>query len=59
MVRLLSKTVASSGIESNGWERSIRVAKQTGSGGISVPKEMIDLFPWSQPPDRNDVQSRR
>lgn len=45
IVRLLSKNVASSGIESNGWERSIRVTKQTGAGGISVPKEMIDLFP--------------
>lgn len=45
MVRLLSNAVASSGIESNGWERSIRVTKQTGSGGISAPKDMIDLFP--------------
>lgn len=45
MVRLLSNSTASSGIESNGWERTIRVTKQTGGGGISVPKEMIDLFP--------------
>lgn len=45
MVQLLSKETASSGINSNGWERSIRVTKQTGSGGISAPKEMIDLFP--------------
>lgn len=45
IVRLLSSTVASSGIESNGWEKSIRLTKQTGSGGISAPKEMIDLFP--------------
>lgn len=45
MVRLLSSTVASSGVDYNGWERSIRVAKQTGAGGISAPKEMIDLFP--------------
>ncbi|MBZ4188063.1 RagB/SusD family nutrient uptake outer membrane protein [Niabella beijingensis] len=45
MVQLLSKEVASSGINSNGWERSIRVTKQTGSGGIAAPKEMIDLFP--------------
>ncbi|GAB3018228.1 RagB/SusD family nutrient uptake outer membrane protein [Niabella terrae] len=45
MVQLLSKDVASSGIISNGWERSIRVSNQTGSGGISAPKEMIDLFP--------------
>ncbi|WP_018630885.1 RagB/SusD family nutrient uptake outer membrane protein [Niabella aurantiaca] len=45
MVQLLSKEVASSGIISNGWERSIRVSKQTGGGGISAPKEMVDLFP--------------
>ncbi len=45
IVRLLSSSTASSGIESNGWERSIRVTKQTGSGGISAPKEMVDLFP--------------
>jgi len=45
MVRLLSSTVASSGVDYNGWERSIRVAKQTGAGGISAPKDMIDLFP--------------
>jgi len=60
MVRLLSKTVASSGVESNGWERSIRVTKQTGSGGISVPKEMIDLFPLadgSRPTEANGYDS--
>lgn len=45
MIRLLSSSAASSGVENNGWERSIRVTKQTGSGGISAPKEMIDLFP--------------
>lgn len=45
IVRLLKNTVASSGIDNNGWERSIRVTKQTGSGGVSAPKEMIDLFP--------------
>lgn len=45
MVRLLSSSTDASGIESNGWERSIRVTKQTGSGGIPAPKEMIDLFP--------------
>ncbi|WP_300598227.1 RagB/SusD family nutrient uptake outer membrane protein [Niabella sp.] len=45
IVRLLSNAVASSGIESNGWERSIRVTKQTGAGGVSAPKEMVDLFP--------------
>jgi starch-binding outer membrane protein, SusD/RagB family len=45
MVRLLSNSTAASGVESNGWERSIRVTKQTGGGGVSAPKEMIDLFP--------------
>lgn len=45
MIRMLSNSTASSGIESNGWERSIRVTKQTGGGGISAPKEMIDMFP--------------
>ncbi|MCD2423075.1 RagB/SusD family nutrient uptake outer membrane protein [Niabella pedocola] len=45
IIRLLSNSVASSGVENNGWERSIRVVKQTGAGGVSAPKEMIDLFP--------------
>ncbi|HOZ96880.1 MAG TPA: RagB/SusD family nutrient uptake outer membrane protein [Niabella sp.] len=45
MVQLLSNSTATSGINSNGWERSIRVTKQTGAGGISAPKEMVDLFP--------------
>ena len=47
VVRLLSSSNAASGVESNGWERSIRVAKQTGSGGIAAPKEMLDLFPMA------------
>ncbi|MEO6230538.1 MAG: RagB/SusD family nutrient uptake outer membrane protein [Ferruginibacter sp.] len=47
IVQELSKSTASSGITSNGWERSIRLAKQTGGGGIAAPKEMIDLFPMS------------
>lgn len=45
MIRLLSNSTASSGVENNGWERSIRLTKQTGGGGISAPKEMVDLFP--------------
>ncbi|MCF3109226.1 RagB/SusD family nutrient uptake outer membrane protein [Niabella sp. CC-SYL272] len=45
MVQLLSNSTASSGVNSNGWERSIRVTKQTGAGGVSAPKEMVDLFP--------------
>lgn len=45
IIRMLSSSTAASGIESNGWERTIRVTKQSGSGGISAPKEMLDLFP--------------
>lgn len=45
MVQLFSNSNAASGIISNGWEKSIRVANQTGGGGVSVPKGMIDLFP--------------
>jgi hypothetical protein len=45
MIRMLSSSNAASGIESNGWERSIRVTKQSGSGGVAAPKEMLDLFP--------------
>jgi starch-binding outer membrane protein, SusD/RagB family len=29
----------------NNWEKSIRLPSQGGTGGISAPKEMIDLFP--------------
>lgn len=62
IIRLLSNSTASSGIESNGWERSIRVTKQTGSGGVSAPKEMIDLFPLengSRPTAANGYDSAR
>lgn len=45
MVQLLSSTIAASGVNSNGWEKSVRLLQQGGSGGISVPKDMIDLFP--------------
>ncbi|MBB3186986.1 RagB/SusD family nutrient uptake outer membrane protein [Microbacter margulisiae] len=31
----------------NQWENSIRLKSQGGSGGIAVPKEMIDLFPMA------------
>ena len=44
MVQLMSNAVASSGINGNGWERSIRVTKQTGPE-VFHPKEMVDLFP--------------
>ncbi len=33
--------------EQNAWENSIRLESQSGGGGISVPKDMIDLFPMS------------
>lgn len=29
----------------NNWEKSIRLPSQGGTGGVSAPKEMIDLFP--------------
>ncbi len=60
MVQLMSNAVASSGINSNGWERSIRVTKQTGAGGISAPKEMVDLFPLAngaRPTEANGYDS--
>jgi len=31
----------------NGWEKGIRLASQSGTGGVSAPKEMIDLFPMA------------
>jgi starch-binding outer membrane protein, SusD/RagB family len=45
MVQLLTNSTLNTGTNLNGWEKSIRVAKQKGSGGIAAPKEMIDLFP--------------
>lgn len=46
IVQLLSATsVTNTGIN-NGWESSLRPADyRVGSGGRSVPKEMLDLFP--------------
>lgn len=44
-VVLLSNTVTSSTGLSNGWENTIRTKDVRGSGGISVPKAMLDLFP--------------
>lgn len=43
-VMLLSSTNSSTALN-NGWESSIRPRDQNGSGGISVPKAMLDLFP--------------
>lgn len=45
MVMLLSTTATSSSGYNNGWENSIRPRDHGGSGGISVPKGMLDLFP--------------
>lgn len=45
IVNLLSSTTTSSaGINSN-WENSVRPREHNGSGGISAPKGMLDLFP--------------
>jgi starch-binding outer membrane protein, SusD/RagB family len=43
IVHLLSS--ANTLANNNGWEKTIRVSSQGGSGGVSAPKEMIDLFP--------------
>ena len=45
MVKLLSPN--NSVAENNGWEKTIRLSNQGGSGGIKAPKEMIDLFPMA------------
>lgn len=46
---IIVKLLTASGVtsaENNGWENSIRLKSQQGSGnGIAAPKEMIDLFP--------------
>ncbi len=44
-VRLLSPNTSTA--ENNGWENSIRLKSQGGSGGIKAPKGMVDLFPMS------------
>jgi starch-binding outer membrane protein, SusD/RagB family len=45
IVRLLSS--ANTLALNNGWENTIRVTSQSGNGGVSAPKEMIDLFPMA------------
>ncbi|MFV0541503.1 MAG: RagB/SusD family nutrient uptake outer membrane protein [Aestuariibaculum sp.] len=37
----------SSSISNSTWEKGIRLSNQTGGGGLSAPKEMIDLFPMA------------
>ncbi|MBD0823769.1 RagB/SusD family nutrient uptake outer membrane protein [Aestuariibaculum marinum] len=34
-------------ILNNSWENNVRLTSQAGSGGLSAPKEMIDLFPMA------------
>jgi len=48
-IKLLSDGNTGSLFSNNSWERSIRLASQggQGSGGVDVPKRMIDLFPTS------------
>ncbi|MBP1639628.1 MAG: RagB/SusD family nutrient uptake outer membrane protein [Bacteroidetes bacterium] len=45
MVQLCNSSSASSSAVNNGWENTIRLTSQGGSGGLAAPKEMIDLFP--------------
>lgn len=48
-IKLLSDGNTGSLFSNNSWERTIRLASQggQGSGGVDVPKGMIDLFPTS------------
>lgn len=43
-VQLLSGGNSNTSIN-NSWEKNIRLSSQDGGGGLSAPKEMIDLFP--------------
>jgi starch-binding outer membrane protein, SusD/RagB family len=45
IVQLLSNTTSPTAGYNNGWENSIRLISQKGTGGVAAPKEMIDLFP--------------
>jgi starch-binding outer membrane protein, SusD/RagB family len=47
MIFLFNTTSTSSSGYNNTWENSLRPADYKGSGGISAPKEMLDLFPLS------------
>ncbi|MTK52700.1 RagB/SusD family nutrient uptake outer membrane protein [Paludibacter sp.] len=47
MVQLLSNTTSPSAGFNNGWENSIRLKSQGGTGGVAAPKEMLDLFPMA------------
>jgi len=45
MANLMSPNVKTA--QNNGWEASIRLKSQSGSGGVKAPQEMIDLFPMA------------
>jgi hypothetical protein len=45
-VLMSTQTAGSAGIN-NGWENAVRLKDYNGSGGISVPKGMLDLFPMA------------
>ncbi len=45
-VQLLGSGTSSTSLN-NSWEKNIRLSSQDGGGGLSAPKEMIDLFPMA------------
>ncbi len=47
IIRLCSGNTSMTSQVSNGWENAIRLKSQNGSGGISVPEEMVDIFPMA------------
>lgn len=47
IIRLCSGNTSMTSQTSNGWENLIRLSSQNGSGGISVPEEMVDMFPMA------------
>lgn len=47
MVFLLSTTSTGSSGYNNSWENQVRPTSYKGGGGVSVPKEMLDLFPMA------------
>lgn len=46
-VNILSNATTGSGVANNSWENSLRIKDQSGTGGMSAPKDMIDLFPMA------------
>ncbi len=48
VIQLLNAPESGSGNSiQNSWENGLRVKSQGGSGGIAVPRDMIDLFPMA------------